>query len=230
MPEPEAGRKKTVAYILYALVMSPFIFFFIVMLMKVLPYLSFERGIHFLSTKTEETLDSNLFQTGFYIHITSSLIVLAAGLPQFLPRIVKKYSSFHHWSGKVYVISVLALAAPSGLILALFANGGVAAKTGFAMQCLVWWCCTFMAYKKILQKNYKEHIGWMVRSYAVTLAAMSLRTETYIMHYVFHAKPIETYVTITWLSWAGNIFIAETLLAFGLGNYLLKKYNQPLLK
>jgi hypothetical protein len=219
----------TKAYLLYALLMLPFIFFSGVMLTKIFPYLSFERGINFLSTKTDTTLDSNLFLTGFYIHITSSMLVLAAGLPQFLPSFTKKYVSFHRWSGKVYVFGVLAFAAPSGLILALFANGGIASKTGFTMQCIVWWCCTFMAYKKIREKNFKEHIAWMIRSYAVTLAAMSLRTETYVMYYIFHTKPIETYVTITWLSWVGNIFIAETLLAFGLGNYLLKKYNQTLL-
>lgn len=219
-------RKHTSAYILYALVMLPFICFFYIMLTKVIPYLSFERGINFLSTKTEKTLDSNFFLTGFYIHITSSLLVLLTGLPQFFPRLTKQYLPFHQWIGKSYVLLVLIFAAPSGLILALFANGGIASKTGFAMQCLVWWSCTFMAYRKIRQKKFQEHIVWMLRSYAVTLAAMSLRTETYAMYYLLHAKPIETYVTITWFSWVGNLFLVETFIAFGLDKFLLKKYSQ----
>ena len=81
-----------------------------------------------------------------------------------------------------------------------------------------------MAYIKAGQKNYREHINWMIRSYAITLAAMSLRTEGYLMHYLLHTKPIETYVTITWLSWVGNWMIAEILITLGLGNYLFKKY------
>lgn len=198
------------------------------MITQVIPYLSFEPGIRFLSTKTHETLDNNLFLTGFYIHITSSMIVLLAGIPQFLPSLTRKYVQFHRWSGKVYVFVILGLAAPSGLILALFANGGLASKVGFSLQCMVWWCCTFMAFKKIREKNFKDHIGWMIRSYAVTLAAMSLRTEAYLMHYLFHTKPIETYITVTWLSWVGNLIIAEALIAFGLGNFLLKKYTQNL--
>ena len=226
--EKQAGSTR--AYLIYALLMLPFIFFSFLMLTKVIPYLSFARGINFLSTKTETILDNNLFLTGFYIHITSSLLVLFAGLPQFLPQLTKKYLSFHRWSGKGCVFLVLCLAAPSGLILALFANGGIASKTGFSMQCIVWWCCTFMAYKRIREKNFKDHISWMIRSYAVTLAAMSLRTEGYFMHYFFHTKPIETYVTITWLSWVGNLFIAEALIIFGLSEILLKKYNQTLLK
>ena len=219
-------QNHTRAYLLYGLVMLPFIFFTCVMLTKVIPYLGFERGINFLSTKTEATLDNHLFLTGFYIHITSSLLVLFLGLPQFLPQLTRKYPGFHRWTGKSYVLLVLVFAAPSGLILALFANGGIAAKTGFSLQCLVWWLCTWMAYKEILRKNFQEHIGWMVRSYAVTLAAMSLRTEAYLMHYWFHTKPIETYITVTWLSWVGNLFIAEALLVFGLSKFLLKKYTQ----
>ncbi len=214
------------AYFIYALLMLPFIFFSYVMLTKVIPYLSFERGVNFLSTKTEKTLDDTLFMIGFYIHITSSMVVLVAGLPQFLPQITKNYVLFHRWLGKGYVLLVLLLAAPSGLILAIYANGGIASKTGFSMQCLAWWYCTYMAYSKIRAKNFREHIGWMIRSYAVTLAAMSLRTEAYLMHYFFHTKPIETYITVTWVSWVGNLFIAEALIALGLRDLLLKKYIQ----
>lgn len=199
------------------------------MLTKVIPYLSFSRGINFLSTKTDITLDNNLFLSGFYVHITSSLLVLFAGLPQFLPQLTKKFTSFHRWLGKCYVLLVLGLAAPSGLILAQFANGGIASKAGFTMQCIVWWCCTFMAYKRIKEKNFKDHIGWMIRSYAVTLAAMSLRTEAYLMHYLFLTKPIETYVTVTWLSWVGNLFLAEMLISFGLDEFVFKKYNQHII-
>lgn len=222
-PSPKAS-----SYILYLLLVCPVILFSFLMLTKVIPYLGFERGINFLSTKTEETLDNSLFLAGFYIHITSSLLVLFAGIPQFMPQLTKKYIAFHRFSGKSYILLVLLFASPSGLILALFANGGLASKTGFAMQCIVWWCCTFIAYKKIREKKMNEHIIWMIRSYAVTLAAMSLRTEAYLMHYFFHTKPIETYITVTWLSWAGNLFIAEALIAFGLDKFLLKKYTQPL--
>jgi hypothetical protein len=205
--------------------MVPFIFFTVVMLTQVIPYLHFEPGIRFLSTKTAKTLESTLFLGGFYVHIISSLIVLTAGLPQFLPTLTRKWRSFHRTIGKVYILGILVLAAPSGLILALFANGGLASQTGFTLQCLVWWCCTFAAYRKIREKNFPEHIRWMIRSYAVTLAAMSLRTEAYLMHYLFHTKPIETYITVTWLSWVGNLFLAELMIGLGLDKFLLKKYT-----
>lgn len=220
----ERGKGAWLPYIFYLLLFTPFIFFTVLMCSKVIPYFSFAHAVNFLSTKTEATLQSPLFLTGFYIHITSSAIVLIAGLPQFLPALLRSYPAFHRWSGRVYVFTILILASTSGLAIALFANGGLPAKTGFVMQCILWWFLTFMAYLKAAQKNYREHINWMIRSYAITLAAMSLRTEGYLMHYLLHTKPIETYVTITWLSWVGNWMIAEILITLGLGNYLFKKY------
>lgn len=216
------------AYLIYLLIISPVICFTYVMATKVIPYLSFGHAVNFLSTKTDEVLDKPLFRTGFYIHIISSWLVLLVALPQFMPRLSAGYPGFHRGTGKVYVFTILAFAAPSGLILALYANGGIAAKTGFTLQCVVWWLATFMAYVKVRQHNYREHINWMVRSFAITLAAFSLRTEGYLMHYLLHTRPIETYVTITWLSWVGNWFIAELLLTIGLGKWLHKKYTQNL--
>ncbi len=213
-------------YALYALLFSPFICFTLLMLYKVAPYFSFKHAINFLSTKTDRTLASPLFLIGFYIHISSSAIVLLAGLPQFLPAMAKAFPVFHKYMGRVYVFSILGFAATSGLVLAIYANGGLPAKTGFFIQCIAWWFATFMAYTHARQGNYQQHIAWMIRSYAITLAALSLRTEGYLMHYLLHSKPIETYITITWLSWVGNWLLAEMLIAAGLHNYLFKKYKQ----
>lgn len=193
------------------------------MLTKVIPYLAFGYDTNFLSTKTNQTLDSTLFRIGFYVHITSSCVVIFSGITQFIPWLVNNRPRVHRLLGKVYVVGIMGFAAASGLVLAIYANGGFAAKTGFALQCLVWWFATCMAYLKIIQHNYREHIAWMVRSFAITMAAFSLRTETYVLHTVFHTQPIETYITITWLSWVGNWIVAEIVLAAGFDKYLLRQ-------
>jgi hypothetical protein len=208
------------------LVVAGILAFSILMLLKVIPYLSFERGIHFLSTKTEWVLDNKWFLAGFYIHITSSLWVMAGGVVQFVPAIFHKKPILHQWIGKIYVGSVLLLAAPSGLILAFYANGGLPAKVGFSLQCLIWWFTTYLAWQEIVQRNWLLHIEWMIRCYAVTLAAMSLRLESYALYYWFGTKPIETYLTVTWLSWTGNLFLAELSIRLGLAKYLLASFTK----
>ncbi len=186
-----------------------------IMVTKVLPYLSFERAINFLGTKPNEVLDKSYFMWAFYIHITTSVFAIGGGIFQFFPFILRGYPSVHRWIGKLYIAAVLLFAAPSGLVLAAFANGGLAAKVGFTLQCIVWWFTTYAAWHEVLKKRFVQHSEMMFRSYAVTIAAMSLRMESYFMVYVFETKPIETYLTVTWLSWVGNLLIAETLIYFG---------------
>jgi hypothetical protein len=193
------------------------------MLTKTLPYYSFEKGIHFLTTKSDETNDNVAFRLGFYVHITTSLVVLVLGLWQWLPVVARRGPRLHRWLGYGYVGGILGLAAPSGLILARFANGGLVAQVGFTLQCVVWWLTTWLAYRAARQRDWPRHVQWQVRSYAVTLAALALRGESYVMFYAFGTKPIETYLTVTWLSWVGNLILAEVLLELGLGRYFLRE-------
>jgi hypothetical protein len=193
------------------------------MLTKTLPYYSFEKGIHFLTTKSDETNDNPWFRLGFYVHITTSLVVLVVGLLQWLPVVARRGPRLHRWLGYGYVGGILGLAAPSGLILAKFANGGLVAQVGFTLQCGVWWLTTWLAYRAARQRQWPRHVQWQVRSYAVTLAALALRGESYVMFYAFGTKPIETYLTVTWLSWVGNLILAEVLLELGLGHYFLRE-------
>ncbi len=60
------------------------------MLTKTLPYYTFEKGIHFLTTKSDETNDNPWFRAGFYVHITTSLVVLVLGLLQWLPFVARR--------------------------------------------------------------------------------------------------------------------------------------------
>ena len=198
------------------------------MLTKTLPYYTFEKGINFLTTKSQDTNDNLAFRAGFYVHITTSLLVLVAGLLQFLPVVARRGPTWHRRLGKFYVVGTLALAAPSGLVLARYANGGLAAQVGFSLQCLVWWLCTWRAYRAARQRQWSLHVDWMLRSFAVTLAALALRGESYILFYVFETKPIETYLTVTWLSWVGNLVLVEILLEVGLGRYFLRDFMPEL--
>ena len=193
------------------------------MLTKTVPYYSFEKGIHFLTTKSDDTNDNPWFRLGFYVHITTALVVLVLGLLNWLPWVAARGPRLHRALGLGYVVGILALAAPSGLVLARYANGGLAAQVGFTLQCVVWWGTTWLAYRAARQRQWPRHADWMVRSYAVTLAALALRGESYLMFYYFHTKPIETYLTVTWLSWVGNLILAETALELGLGRYFVRE-------
>ncbi|HND89288.1 MAG TPA: DUF2306 domain-containing protein [Saprospiraceae bacterium] len=184
-----------------------------VMAGEVLPYFRFEHAAHFLGTKTDAVLARADFQWAFYVHISSSWIVIMAGLWQFFPALLRRWPHLHRALGKIYVGGILLLAAPSGAVLGLYANGGLSAKVAFALQSLLWWMLTALAWREVLRRRFSAHRDMMIRSYALTLAAMSLRTESWAMHYFWHTKPLETYLTVVWLSWVGNLLLAELLIS-----------------
>ena len=190
---------------------------------KIVPYFSFHPLQDFLGTKTDAVLAKPFFQVSFYIHIASSWVVMTTGALQIIPALYRRWPGVHRWLGRIYVLSILVLACPSGLGLAIYANGGLAARVGFSLQCVVWWFLTFQAWHYARQQHWEKHANAMLRSLAVTTAAMSLRTESYFMYYYLGTKPIETYLTVTWLSWVGNLFVAEILIFFGWGSYLIKR-------
>jgi hypothetical protein len=198
------------------------VIFVIVMAENTLPYFDFAPRKGFLGTKTFAVTSTLIFKLGFYIHISSALVVWLVAIPQFWPQMIVRLPKWHRWLGKIYVFGVLCLAAPSGLILARFANGGLSAQVGFALQCLVWWFLTLKAFLYIKEGNIAQHLRYMVRSLAVTFAAFSLRTESYIMYQFLGTKPIETYLTVVWLSWVGNLFLAEILLLTKIERYYTK--------
>ena len=214
--------KKALIFFFFLLVFA----FTALMFTKISPYFtSFSKELNFLSTKPIGLLTNETFFWGFYTHITSSLWVLALGMIQFIPYIFRTYPTVHQLVGKIYCISILALAAPSGLVLAYYANGGLPAQVGFSFQCVIWWLSTYQAWQEALRKNWIKHIEMMLISYAVTLAAMSLRGESYLLFYLFHTKPIETYLTVTWFSWTFNIFVAKLLIMNHLPKKLLEAYR-----
>jgi hypothetical protein len=93
----------------------------------------------------------------------------------------------------------------------------------------VWWLCTWKAYRAARERQWPVHVDWMLRSYAVTLAALALRGESFLMYYLFETKPIETYLTVTWLSWVGNLVLMEILLEVGVGRYFLRQFSGKLI-
>lgn len=196
------------------------IVFAYVMTGQTLPYFSFDLRHGFLGTKSFQTVSTPLFQWSFYIHISSSLLVWVIGISQLMPRLIRN-RSFHRASGKIYLLFILLLAAPTGLGLSLFANGGLSAKIGFFLQSCVWWVVTLKAFVEIKNGNLRSHIRWMLRSLAITYAAFSLRTESFLMLNFFGTKPIETYLSVVWLSWVGNLLIMETLLLYKLDIFFL---------
>jgi len=194
-----------------ALLIMGFGYFFWLMLKITLEYIPFNPNVSFLMIKQTEVIDRPEYLTFFYTHVYTSIFVLFSG---FLAILRKDFGlkSFHRNIGKVYIFLILILAAPSGIYMGIFANGGFLSKVSFIFLGSLWWFTTYKAYQSARQKKFKEHKQWMWRSFALTLSALSLRIWKVIIVYLFHPNPMDVYQIIAWLGWIPNILLIEYLI------------------
>ncbi len=187
------------------------LFFTMMMFQLTLPYLSFRSDVDFLLTK-QHLIANRIWTYAFYLHITASIWVLLAGAVQFNRDFRKKYPKFHKLIGKTYVAIVLCISAPTGLVMAVYANGGIWAKISFVLISIFWWLFTWKGFAKIKESKITGHQHWMYRSYALTLSAVSLRLYSLVLPHLFHLNGRQQYILIAWLSWTINLLLVEVMI------------------
>jgi uncharacterized membrane protein len=161
----------------------------------------------FLLTKTEAVRYS-VYLPAFYIHITTGSIVLITGVFQLAKKFRVRYPAWHRTAGKVYVFVVLFFTAPSGFVMSLYANGGFAAGIGFALLALLWWFFTWKGFEKAIRHDLKAHRKFMMRSYALTFAAVTLRLYSFFFALAGY-RGESIYIIIAWLSWVPSLIAIE---------------------
>jgi len=141
------------------------------------------------------------------LHLAGGIIAIVIGPFQLNSRLRKRFMSAHRWLGRSYVIAVSA-SGIAGLLLASESYGGLVTHFGFGLMATCWLGCTWSAYWYIRAGDIAGHRAWMLRSYALTLAAVTLRIYlplSALLGIEFDAA----YPAISWLCWVPNLLIVE---------------------
>jgi uncharacterized membrane protein len=187
------------------------LFFFILMLRITLPYFSMNSDVAFLRIK-QQYLHITPWKIAFYIHVFTALLPLTAGFTQFSSSLLRNQIPIHQWSGRLYVFVILLLAGPSGLIMAFFANGGISSRLAFTILSVLWLYFTYRGWRAIRRKQIALHKNFMIRSYALTLSAITLRAWKWLIVWLLAPPPMDTYRLIAWLGFIPNLIVAEILI------------------
>ncbi|MCV9385865.1 DUF2306 domain-containing protein [Reichenbachiella ulvae] len=169
-------------------------------------YLTQNANAGFLSSKPVDLLNESLWQWAFYIHIALGGLALLIGWPQFIQKLRSKYLNWHRRVGRVYVLSVL-LSGVSGIYIGLYANGGWVSSLGFMTLGFLWVYSTANAYFKVKLGSLEKHEEWMIYSYALTMAAVTLRIWLPILALSLD-EFIVAYKIVAWLCWVPNLAVA----------------------
>ena len=200
-------------------------FFIYLMADIIFPYLSGRTDIDFLLSK-QKIVHLAHYMGAFYVHIFSSVFVLMAGATQFFRSLMLDYPLWHRRIGQAYVALILFISAPGALLMSFYANGNTFSKFNFVVLTLLWWYFTWQAYRCIRRGQWQAHGDFMIRSYALTFSAVTLRVYQYgfgwagLYRYI---SPADVYILLSFLSWIPNWILAEYLIMRGTSAWILKK-------
>lgn len=181
------------------------------MLLITLDYLPVRDDAGFLQIK-QQYLEILHWKAAFWVHVFTSMLALLAGFTQFFPRLLRRLPRLHRWMGRAYVINVCFITGPASLIMAFYANGGITSRAAFITLAVGWLFTTAMGWRTALRRQWLRHREWMIRSYALTLSALTLRAWKYLLVLLFDPRPMDVYRLVAWLGFVPNLLVAEWLI------------------
>ena len=174
-------------------------------------YIPYNTDVGFLRIK-QQYIDIDHWRTAFFIHVYASMWVLFAGFTQFSSWLLKNKPRLHRALGYIYVADVLLITGPAGLIMGFYANGGLWSRVAFVLLAILWMFFTALALIRAKQKKFKAHRNYMIRSYALTLSALTLRAWKYAITNTMALPPMDVYRVVAWVGWVGNLAVAEWMI------------------
>jgi hypothetical protein len=147
-------------------------------------------------------------------HITAGGGALVIGPVQFWEKLRKGNRKLHRVTGLLYLLAILT-SGMCAVILAFTTAYTVNWSYAFSLQVwvTVWFIATFIAYRAALQKKFRLHKEWMVRSYVITLAfiisGLLLKT-TYVQQLGSFAEISPSFF---WMGWSVPLFLYEIVLS-----------------
>lgn len=143
------------------------------------------------------------------LHAGGAGTALLVGAFQLLPAI-RRRRGLHRWLGRIYGVGCLT-GGCAGFVLAFGTTFGPVAGLGFGLLAPIWIYCTVQGWLAARGGRFEEHRRWMIRSFSLTFAAVTLRL--YLpLGMMAGLTFAQIYVATAWISWVPNLVLAEIYL------------------
>lgn len=165
----------------------------------------------FLWNKEIELPNEKLWIVMIQLHIALAIIALITG-PLGLSRAMRmKKPHLHRWNGRIYVMVIVFNILP-GYYVALYANGGIWSTIGFLILNTLWLLTTINGYRFIRKGQVHRHRSWILRSFFLTFANLTIYILVTIFQYVAGLSYGFSYSLGAWLAFMINLVLAEIVI------------------
>lgn len=115
-----------------------------------------------------------------FVHTLGGGLASLIGPFQFHKGLRGARPKWHRWAGRVYLIAV-GLASLAGVLLSPRSLAEDTFGIGFIALALAWFYTGWMAYTTARAGDFHAHRRWMIRNFALTYAAVTLRIQMPLM-------------------------------------------------
>ena len=157
-------------------------------------------------------------QVAFYAHIVFAGVALLVGPFQFSQTIRDRFVRLHRAIGRAYIVAVL-VGGSAAFVMSFFSSVGLLGFFGFGSLAVLWVFATTMAYRAIRRRDLASHQAWMMRSFALTYAAPTLRLWLFalLIPQILSGVPFaqayhSAYAPVPFLAWLPNIVMVEFMI------------------
>lgn len=122
--------------------------------------------------KWDKALEHGLVAGDFWgnlflaLHLFLALVITVGGPLQLIPRLQKRFMTFHRWNGRIYILTAFVISL-AGLYL-LYTRGIVGGKmvaVGNLINATLIMSCAGMTWRTAVQRKVKTHRDWAIRTF-----------------------------------------------------------------
>jgi uncharacterized membrane protein len=148
------------------------------------------------------------YAIAFYVHLLSGPPALVLGLILLSPQFRNSFPGWHRRLGRVQVLNVLFLVAPSGLGMAYYALTGRIAAVGLGLLAIATAGCVACGWRAAVHRNFASHQRWMTRTFVLLSSAVVIRISGGLATVAGWDEPW-VYTCSAWLSWLIPLAVYE---------------------
>lgn len=150
-------------------------------------------------------------QVVFYAHVLFAGLALLLSPVQLSSRIRARVPVVHRTVGRV-VLPCILLGGTAGLVIAPLSLAGLIGTTGFGALALLWITFAVAGFRAIRRGDVVHHRRWMLRAFAMTYAAVTLRLWLVALIPLFDGDFLTAYLFVPFLCWVPNLIVVELIL------------------
>lgn len=165
--------------------------------------------------------DPLAIRVAFYAHISFAGTALLLGPVQFSTALRRRAPRVHRWVGRAYVAAV-GVGSVAAFVMSFVSSVALLGFFGYGTLAVLWGWTTYRGYRSARAGRIPEHQAWMIRSFALTYAAVTLRAWLVLFiaglnifagdHLSAAEIYTDAYEPVPFLCWLPNIVVAELLI------------------